>query len=94
MRKNPRKGELHPNFGKKFSEEVKEKMRGLRPNSKVPKSEDHKLHMRKPKSQSHRENIAKSHIGVPHRKVKCPHCNKEGGAPLMTRYHFDNCKRK
>ena len=22
----------------------------------------------------------------------CPHCNKEGGAPQMKRWHFDNCK--
>lgn len=25
-------------------------------------------------------------------KVVCPHCNKEGGQSLMTRYHFNNCK--
>lgn len=23
--------------------------------------------------------------------VTCPHCNKSGGKPGMTRYHFDNC---
>jgi hypothetical protein len=22
----------------------------------------------------------------------CPHCQKIGGGPNMTRYHFDNCK--
>ena len=27
-------------------------------------------------------------------KVTCPHCNKEGGQSLMTRYHFNNCKLK
>ena len=26
--------------------------------------------------------------------VVCPHCNKSGGKPGMTRYHFDNCKDK
>lgn len=25
-------------------------------------------------------------------KVTCPHCNKIGGKPGMTRYHFNNCK--
>ena len=24
----------------------------------------------------------------------CPHCNKEGSGANMTRYHFNNCKRK
>lgn len=29
------------------------------------------------------------------RKEKtCPHCNKTGRGPNMTRYHFDNCKEK
>ncbi len=26
--------------------------------------------------------------------VICPHCNKPGGKNLMTRNHFDNCKKK
>lgn len=25
-------------------------------------------------------------------RVKCPHCNKEGGKGAMKKYHFDNCK--
>lgn len=31
-------------------------------------------------------------IKCPQIKVKCPHCNKEGGKSNMTRYHFNNCK--
>lgn len=27
-------------------------------------------------------------------KVTCPHCNKQGSKPIMSRYHFDNCKFK
>ena len=27
-------------------------------------------------------------------KIKCPHCDKQGQAGLMHRWHFDNCKRK
>jgi hypothetical protein len=27
-------------------------------------------------------------------KATCPHCNKEGGAPAMRRWHFDNCPKK
>lgn len=28
------------------------------------------------------------------KQVTCPHCNKLGGGGNMTRYHFDNCKKK
>ena len=28
----------------------------------------------------------------PKEKVTCPHCGKEGGKPVMMRYHFDKCK--
>lgn len=27
-------------------------------------------------------------------KIECPHCRKQGGAPVMKRYHFDNCKNR
>lgn len=30
----------------------------------------------------------------PKKTIICPHCNKEGGAGNMVRYHFDNCKSK
>jgi len=30
----------------------------------------------------------------PKEKVICPHCDKEGGKPVMMRYHFDKCKYK
>jgi len=32
--------------------------------------------------------------GKPKSKVKCPHCDKIGGAGNMKRYHFDFCKLK
>lgn len=32
--------------------------------------------------------------GVPKPKLVCPHCNLEGGAPQMKRYHFDKCKSR
>lgn len=28
------------------------------------------------------------------KKLKCPYCNKEGQAPAMQRWHFENCKEK
>lgn len=30
----------------------------------------------------------------PQPKILCPHCQKLGGARLMKRYHFENCKEK
>lgn len=32
--------------------------------------------------------------GVKKPTATCPHCGKIGGAPVMKRYHFDNCKEK
>ena len=31
-------------------------------------------------------------FGKKHKVVKCSHCEKEGGANVMGRWHFDNCK--
>jgi hypothetical protein len=31
---------------------------------------------------------------IPKPKIKCPYCGKEGGAPQMIQWHFDNCKMK
>ena len=43
--------------------------------------------MRKPKSESAKQNMRK-----PKQKVTCPHCNLEGGISQMKRWHFENCK--
>lgn len=32
--------------------------------------------------------------GKPKPKLTCPHCGKEGGAPTMKQWHFDNCKQR
>ena len=32
--------------------------------------------------------------GVKKSRVVCPHCGKEGGGPVMKRFHFSNCKDK
>lgn len=37
---------------------------------------------------------AEKRKGVSHEKVRCPHCDKEGGAPSMKRWHFDKCKHR
>lgn len=30
--------------------------------------------------------------GIAKPKITCPYCQKEGGMPIMKRYHFDKCK--
>jgi len=49
----------------------------------------------KEKADEIRKNLSKSQIGKKHKLklVKCPHCEKSGSGPNMTRYHFNNCKR-
>jgi hypothetical protein len=44
-----------------------------------------------------RENMSRSQmgkrLGIPQRKVVCPHCGKIGGYCVMKRYHFERCLR-
>jgi hypothetical protein len=39
-----------------------------------------------------KKSCSKSRSAQNSRKVKCPHCGKEGGHTNMQRYHFNNCK--
>lgn len=66
------------NKGKKLSEETKKKISEAQKGKKL--------------SEEHKQNISKAGLGSKRKIVKCPHCNKVGGQPLMTRYHFGNCK--
>lgn len=70
-------GEGTPNYGNKHSDEAKLKI------SKANKGRKH--------SEETRKNMSQSRKGKKQDKIKCPHCNKEGGN-VMKRYHFDNCK--
>jgi len=98
-RKNPEKysGENNPFFGKKHTEETKQKLRKPKSNTENMK-----------KSNETRQKIGDAQRGVPKseeakanmRKAKalesiriCPHCGKKGKGGNMTRYHFDNCKK-
>ena len=46
----------------------------------------------KPKSNEHRKSLSFAKLGVKHKIVICPCCNKSGGIVNMHRYHFENCK--
>lgn len=74
------------------SNETKIRMR----NSKlgIPKSIEHKNSMSiSRKGRPFSESRNKKLLGKkrPQQKIKCPHCNKEGGN-AMKRWHFENCK--
>ena len=48
----------------------------------------------KQKSAEHVAKFAAAQRGKPQPVVICPHCGKQGGKPIMTRYHFDRCEEK
>ncbi len=40
----------------------------------------------------HNKKLAESKLGKSRPQIQCPHCGKMGGAGLMQRWHFNNCK--
>jgi hypothetical protein len=69
-------------------------------NAGKPKSEEHKKNIalsklgktRKPFSEEWKQALKDAKAKEPIKT--CPHCGLEGKGPNMTRYHFNNCKRK
>jgi hypothetical protein len=65
-----------------------------------PLSKEHCMALKVPKkvkviiTKERCDNIRKAKLGLKQPKVICPYCDKEGGQAAMTRYHFDNCKKK
>ena len=45
-----------------------------------------------PRSEESRKKQSSTTRGKPKPKVQCPHCAKEGGQGVMSRFHFENCK--
>lgn len=84
--KNPMYGKLgenNPNFGKKFPEQS-ERMKKNNPMFDKKVVERVRIALSKPRPKAR----------VPKPKKQCPHCGLIGGAPVMSRYHFENCKKK
>ena len=67
---------LHPATGRIMSQEQKDHYKKLFTGKKVP--EEMLSRWKKPKG--------------PQQRLTCPHCNKNGGASNMKRYHFEHCK--
>jgi len=70
----------HAHKGKILSRETKEKLSLLNIGKKL--------------SQTTKLKMSVSRKNVSQKIVYCPHCNKHGGASVMKRWHFDNCKNK
>lgn len=45
-------------------------------------------------TEEQKKKISKTLKGRKVEQVKCPHCCKVGGKPIMHRYHFDKCRNK
>ena len=96
-------GKEHQFFGKKHSKDAIEKMRLAKLGKKQkPYSEQAKANRSagqrsKKLSDEHKYKLRLARLGKTiskNKRIICPHCNKEGGASGMKRYHFDNCKFK
>ena len=75
-----RKKTMRETGGWEWSDERREAQRQRllgKPSKNPPVTEERKQQLREEKS----------------KKVTCPHCGKEGTMMIMSRWHFDNCKR-
>lgn len=73
-------GDKNPMFGKKHTQENKDKISKSSKGISKPMTDEHKKNLK-----CHTNNST---------KVSCPHCGKEGQLTNMKRWHFDNCKTK
>lgn len=84
---NGKRGEEHHMWGRKLSDEVKDKL------SEVKTGELNPMYGRT-QSEGTKRKIAESKKGKRMPTTTCPHCGKVGSVPNMGRYHFDNCKQR
>lgn len=97
-------GENHPNFGKKQTEETKNKrkkkfLENGYPMENKNHTEESKQKIRQKKIGVKQINETKLKISVANKGkkkkiIKCPYCGKEGGEPQMYQWHFEKCKLK
>lgn len=83
--------------GRPRSEETKSKISEAHQGKTLTQEHKKKLsnaHRGKKLSKEHRLKMSESAKAVIRKRSTCPHCGKEGTVNLMTRYHFDNCKKR
>ena len=97
-------GDVPHNKGKKMSPEFCEKLRiaktgkpSLRKGYVTSEETKQKISLAnkgKVHSEATLEKFRLANTNFKHKKVTCPHCNIIGGITGMSRWHFDNCKKK
>lgn len=100
------KGRKLPSMSEEAKTKISEGNKGKTPwnkNKKVPHREETKAKISiankgkllgKQLSESHKQKIKESKIGLVAQKVTCPYCQKIGITRNMKRWHFDNCKNR
>jgi hypothetical protein len=85
--------------GKKHSLESKAKMAEVKRDKKASIATRKKMsdsnkgkNLGKPKSAIHKMKLSEAMLNLP--IIKCPYCNICGKGSNMTRYHFNNCKKR
>jgi len=73
-------------IGRTHSNETKLKMSRAKLGKKFTESHKNKLSLAAKNRKSH------GNQGKKNKVVECPHCKVKGGAGVMKRWHFDNCK--
>ena len=101
LMKEKMKGESNGMFGKTHSDETKQlwkdSQRNVGENNGMfgRVGELNPLYGRKrPQEVLDKMKATRERNAKPPLKATCPHCNKTGGANIMKRWHFDNCKFK
>lgn len=85
--------------GKTISQESIDKARESKKKSGKNQGESHWTYG-KQRDEETRRKISEAlkgksyNVGYKHEKRVCPHCNLEGAGGNMTRFHFDNCKKR
>jgi hypothetical protein len=77
-------------YGKKHTDNTKKIM------SQAKKGKTYEEIFGKDKAEKMRNQRRLEQIGKikgPQNKIKCPHCDIEGGEGIMKRWHFNNCKK-
>jgi hypothetical protein len=85
-------GRLYEKAKTARSEALKGVPRSEEVKAKLRKPKSNKENYKKPKSASHRENLSKAQKGRTHKISTCIHCGKSASVFNISRWHNNNCR--